>query len=189
MGSSLSKPETPGSVFKVREGGSVDLPCVARGHPIPEYSWYKVHPVSGAQRQLSASPTLFPRHTVLSVVGATSSDSGRYVCRAYNSVNQYSIEHVLEVTAPLSARIVPPLQVTDAGRTAVFNCSVEGFPVLNVYWLKNGAILIPTGRIHPATTSLVIQGVSQEDVGMYQCVAGNEEEESQASAQLILGGW
>ena len=70
----------------------------------------------------------------------------------------------------------------------MFNCTVDGFPVLNVYWLKNGAILIPSGKINPGTTSLVIKDVTRSDSGMYQCVAGNEEEESQASAQLILGG-
>ena len=95
-------------------------------------------------------------------------------------VNQYMVEHVLEVTSPLSASIAPQRQVgativillsiiivintivifvinftttislsilpsssspssrwhqvTDSGRTAMFNCSVSGFPVLNVYW-------------------------------------------------------
>jgi len=187
LGSSLSKPETASSVFKVREGGAIDLPCIARGFPLPEYTWYKINPLTGAQEQLSATPTIFPRHTVLSVVGATSSDSGRYLCRVHNQVNQYMVEHVLEVTSPLSTHIFPPHQVTDSGRTAVFNCTVDGFPVLNVYWLKNGAILIPSAKINPGTTSLVIKDVTRDDSGMYQCVAGNEEEESQASAQLILG--
>ena len=164
------------------------MPCIARGFPLPEYTWYKINPVTGMQEQLSATPTIFPRHTVLSVVGATSSDSGRYLCRVHNQVNQYMVEHVLEVTSPLSTNIFPPHQVTDSGRTALFNCTVDGFPVLNVYWLKNGAILIPSGKINPGTTSLVIKDVTRSDSGMYQCVAGNEEEESQASAQLILGG-
>ena len=30
--------------------------------------------------------------------------------------------------------------------------------------------------------------VSRDDGGMYQCIAGNEEEESQGAAQLVLGG-
>ena len=44
-------------------------------------------------------------------------------------MNQYLVEHVLEVTAPLSVRLTPEVQVTDSGRTAVFNCSVSGYPV------------------------------------------------------------
>ena len=30
--------------------------------------------------------------------------------------------------------------------------------------------------------------MSRDDGGMYQCIAGNEEEESQGAAQLVLGG-
>ena len=36
-----------------------------RGFPLPSYTWYKVNPVTGAQEELSAAPTLFPRHTVI----------------------------------------------------------------------------------------------------------------------------
>ena len=59
-------------------------------------------------------------------------------------VNQYQVEHVLEVTSPLAVRLFPMTQVTDSGATAVFNCTVDGFPVLNVYWLKNGQIVVPS---------------------------------------------
>ena len=106
----------------------------------------------------------------------------------YLQVNQYQVEHVLEVTSPLNVHIFPMTQVTDSGSTAVFNCTVDGFPVLNVYWLKNGQIVVPSGRISPGTGSLTIRRVGVEDRGQYQCVAGNEEEESQASATLMLGG-
>ena len=98
------------------------------------------------------------------------------------------MEHVLEVTSPLAVRLFPATQITDSGSTAVFNCSVDGFPVLNVYWLKNGQIVVPSGRVSPGTGSLTIRRVGVEDRGQYQCVAGNEEEESQASATLMLGG-
>ena len=185
---SLSQPDTVSGVYRVKEGGAVDLPCIARGSPLPSYTWYRLHPVTGAQEVVTASPSLFPRHTVLSIVGASSADSGRYICRVHNKVNQYMVEHVLEVTSGLSVHVFPPQQVTDSGRTASFNCSVTGFPVINVYWLKNGKMLVPSARISPGTGSLTIRGVSLEDRGQYQCVAGNEQEESQAAAELILGG-
>ena len=185
---SLSQPDTVSGVYRVKEGGAVDLPCIARGSPLPDYTWYKINPVTGGQEIVTASPSLFPRHTVLSIVGATSADSGRYICRVHNKVNQYMVEHVLEVTSGLSVHVFPPQQVTDSGRTATFNCSVSGFPVITVYWLKNGKILVPSARISPGTGSLTIRGVSLEDRGQYQCVAGNEQEEAQAASELILGG-
>ena len=157
IANSLSKPDTVSGVFRVKEGGAVDLPCIARGSPLPSYTWYKINPLTGAQELLTASPSLFPRHTVLSVVGATTEDAGRYLCRVQNSVNQYMVEHVLEVTSPLSVHVFPPQQVTDSGRTAVFNCTVSGFPVLNVFWLKDGAMLVPSARINPGTGSLTVR--------------------------------
>ena len=65
----------------------MDLPCLARGQPLPSYTWFKVNPVTGAQEPLSASPSLFPRHSVLSIVGASAGDSGRYICRVHNKVS------------------------------------------------------------------------------------------------------
>ena len=65
----------------------MDLPCMARGQPLPSYTWFKVNPVTGAQEPLSASPSLFPRHSVLSIVGANAGDSGRYICRVHNKVS------------------------------------------------------------------------------------------------------
>ena len=38
---SLSQPDTVSGVYRVKEGGAVDLPCIARGSPLPEYTWYK----------------------------------------------------------------------------------------------------------------------------------------------------
>ena len=175
-------------MFKVKEGGAIDLPCVAKGHPVPKNTWYKINSATGSQEHISASPSLFPRHSVLSVVGAMNTDSGRYLCKVHNQVNQYTVEHVLEVTSPLSTHIFPTILEADFGSTAIFNCTVNGFPVLNVYWLKNGVTIIPNSKINPGTTSLIIRSVGQEDCGMYQCVAGNEAEESQAPARLILGG-
>ena len=86
--------------------------------------------------------------------------------------------------------ITDPDQVTDSGRTAMFNCSVSGFPVLNVYWwvdwrflkisiikyiihdkhlnsckilildtywLRNGELVLPSQRVTPGTSTLVIR--------------------------------
>ena len=120
-------------------------------------------------------------------------------------MNQYLVEHVLEVTAPLSVRVTPEVQVTDSGRTAVFNCSVSGYPVtqasaachvprasvtprVQVYWLHDGRVLAAAPRVSPGPGSLVVRGVGAGDRGQYQCVASNGEEESQAAASLVLGG-
>ena len=47
-GSSLAQPDTVSGVFRVQEGGAVDLPCLARGQPLPSYTWYKVRVLQSA---------------------------------------------------------------------------------------------------------------------------------------------
>ena len=47
-GPSLAQPDTVSGVFRVQEGGAVDLPCLARGQPIPSYTWYKVGALQSA---------------------------------------------------------------------------------------------------------------------------------------------
>ena len=47
-GPSLAQPDTVSGVFRVQEGGAVDLPCLARGQPIPSYTWYKVGTLQSA---------------------------------------------------------------------------------------------------------------------------------------------
>ena len=41
---------------------------------------------------------------------------------------------------------------------------------------------------HQHDNGELLRDVGREDGGMYQCIAGNEEEESQAAAHLVLGG-
>lgn len=53
-------------------------------------------------------------------------DSGKYLCVVNNSVGGESVETVLTVTAPLKAKVDPPVQTIDFGRPAVFTCKFEG---------------------------------------------------------------
>ncbi len=86
------------------------------------------------------------------------------------------------------------------------------FPVETVTWLKDGVALTTNERVVVKTLSepeslsvgpagggathrvathrvaLVIVSVQREDAGMYQCVATNEDQQTQAAAQLDLGG-
>ena len=53
-GPSLAQPDTVSGVFRVQEGGAVDLPCLARGQPIPSYTWYKVGPLQSTAEYCGA---------------------------------------------------------------------------------------------------------------------------------------
>jgi len=90
---------------------------------------------------------------------------------------------------PLTAAIVPGRQVQDSGETAVFNCTVAGSPLEAVTWFVNGRPLLPdVRRIVRDVTVLEVLGVGRQDQGMYQCFASGPHSETQAAAQLLLGG-
>lgn len=104
------------------------------------------------------------------------------MCVVNNSVGGESVETVLTVTAPLSAKIDPPTQTIDFGRPAQFVCHFSGNPIKTVSWLKDGKSIGHSDAI------LRIESVKKEDKGMYQCVIRNDQESAQSSAELKLGG-
>lgn len=90
---------------------------------------------------------------------------------------------------PLKATINPGFQTIDSGGNAILNCTITGTPLVSVQWYKNGDRLIPDDRIvYKSTSVLEIRSVAREDQGMYQCFASDFDEETQAAAQLLLGG-
>lgn len=87
------------------------------------------------------------------------------------------------ISAPLNAIVEPTIQTVDFGRPATLTCNYEGNPVKTISWLKDGKRLNShDGRV------LRIDSVRKEDKGMYQCFVRNEQESSQGSAELKLGG-
>ncbi|KAH9373260.1 hypothetical protein HPB48_005005 [Haemaphysalis longicornis] len=167
-------------------GSHVDLPCVAQGYPPPHYTWYR-EDRGGRRLSVTESDRIQSSNGVLSIRGVNVQDGGRYVCIARNSVGEQKIETLLSVAVPLSARMEPRLQTVAIGMPAEFNCSVEGQPVHRVTWRKDGAQLLPDGRIELlAEDRLRIQTVRREDAGMYQCFAANDRDSCQASARLRL---
>ena len=74
------------------------------------------------------------------------------------------------VTAPLSVFISPQHSVVDALKSASLNCSISGFPISDVKWLKDGAELKVDGvRLKLVQgTVLKIHEMQREDQGMYQ---------------------
>lgn len=109
-------------------------------------------------------------------------DSGKYLCVVNNSVGGESVETVLTVTAPLSAKVDPPTQTIDFGRPAVYTCQYTGNPIKTISWMKDGKSIANSDAV------LRIDSVKKEDKGMYQCFVRNDQESAQASAELKLGG-
>ncbi|XP_037024203.1 Down syndrome cell adhesion molecule-like protein Dscam2 isoform X8 [Bradysia coprophila] len=171
-----------GHISSARTGHTTDILCPAQGYPMPAFRWYKFIEGTTRKQAVVLNDRVKQVSGTLIIKDAVVEDSGKYLCVVNNSVGGESVETVLTVTAPLSAKIDPPSQVVDFGRPAVFTCHFSGNPIKTVSWLKDGKKIGHTDAI------LRIESVKKEHKGMYQCFIRNDQESAEASAELKLGG-
>ncbi|CAG2102033.1 unnamed protein product [Medioppia subpectinata] len=82
----------------------------------------------------------------------------------------------------------PRVERVDVGKSSQLNCTVSGTPVVSLQWLHNGQPIATNSRIRLlAKDVLHISNVERRDKGMYQCLAHNDLDSVQASAQIELG--
>ncbi|XP_046809330.1 Down syndrome cell adhesion molecule-like protein Dscam2 [Lucilia cuprina] len=167
---------------KVRLQQKATLLCPAQAYPVPFFRWYKFIEGTTRKQAVVLNDRVKQVSGTLIIKDAVVDDSGKYLCVVNNSVGGESVETVLTVTAPLSAKIDPPTQTVDFGRPAVFTCQYTGNPIKTISWLKDGKAM---GHSDPV---LRIESVKKEDKGMYQCFVRNDQESAEASAELKLGG-
>ncbi|XP_055318406.1 cell adhesion molecule Dscam2 isoform X29 [Sitodiplosis mosellana] len=162
---------------------TTNLLCPVQSYPIASYRWYKFIEGTTRKQAVVLNDRVKQVSGTLIIKDAVIDDSGKYLCVVNNSVGGESVETVLTVTAPLSAKIDPPTQTVDFGRPAVFTCHYSGNPIKTVSWMKDGKPM--PGH---SDAILRIESVKKEDNGMYQCFVRNDQESAQASAELKLGG-
>ncbi|XP_052841721.1 cell adhesion molecule Dscam2 isoform X49 [Drosophila gunungcola] len=174
--------DSKGSIFERSIDASFALLCQAQAFPVPIIRWYKFIEGTTRKQAVVLNDRVKQVSGTLIIKDAVVEDSGKYLCVVNNSVGGESVETVLTVTAPLSAKIDPPTQTVDFGRPAVFTCQYTGNPIKTVSWMKDGKAI---GHSEPV---LRIESVKKEDKGMYQCFVRNDQESAEASAELKLGG-
>ncbi|KAL9913489.1 Down syndrome cell adhesion molecule 1 isoform 2-T2 [Glossina fuscipes fuscipes] len=169
-------------IVKVGQQSSATLLCPAQAYPVPFFRWYKFIDGTTRKQAVILNDRVKQVSGTLIIKDAVVEDSGKYLCVVNNSVGGESVETVLTVTAPLSAKIDPPTQTVDFGRPAVFTCQYSGNPIKTISWLKDGKAIDHNDPV------LRIESVKKEDKGMYQCFVRNDQESAEASAELKLGG-
>ncbi|XP_022215405.2 Down syndrome cell adhesion molecule-like protein Dscam2 isoform X3 [Drosophila obscura] len=168
--------------------GQTTLPCIAQGHPVPTYRWFKEENEQLLPLQLSERITIVSAG-LLKITKARLEDSGKYLCWVNNTAGEETIQVSLTVTAPLTAHLQPQVQTVDVDKDAQFQCIVSGHPVHDVNWLHDGKPILRDNRVEILTDPprLIIKKVQKEDPGMYQCFVSNEWEQIQSTAELQLG--
>ncbi|XP_077560091.1 cell adhesion molecule Dscam1-like isoform X2 [Haemaphysalis longicornis] len=176
---------------KLSAGDPLRLACVAQGYPAPVYRWYRKKDsltiplgVSGGG---SSSSRIRVYRGFLLIQSTVRQDGGTFVCVANNTAGEDRTLFEVIVTMAMKVSVSPSSVLTREGRTVVFNCSVRGFPVAAVTWLRNQQPIIPDNRVRVVDqTELHVNAVQRLDRGMYQCVAYGHESSAQGAAQLAL---
>ncbi|KAL1110142.1 hypothetical protein AAG570_008219 [Ranatra chinensis] len=173
----------------VKVGDDVIMACIAQGHPIPSYRWFKeenekLFALTGAGPRMNTK-----RPGMLEISKVRIDDSGEYICKINNTVGEETVQVTLAVTAPLTVHMQPQSQVVDVGKEASIECGLTGGPIGRVGWFKNSRPLPPDARykLSPDQRRLTISPLLKDDQGMYQCFVNNEWDMAHAIAELQFG--
>ncbi|NXU72771.1 CDON protein, partial [Oreotrochilus melanogaster] len=153
----------------VPQHSPLTLECVVGGSPPPaSLRWVK----DGRDALRRGRWKLLHSHLVTDRLEA--SDSGNYSCLVGSGSGEVKyVNYSLTVLEPASISKGLQDETTTAGATVTFWCEAQGSPAPTWTWLHNAAPLLPSPRHQLLGSRLRIRGVTPEDSGCYQCLAGN----------------
>ncbi|XP_071507440.1 mucosa-associated lymphoid tissue lymphoma translocation protein 1-like [Diadema antillarum] len=183
--------EQPEARIEVTLGRELTMSCRASGCPKPNYQWYRIEldPKSGISTKNPIKG--FTSH-MLEFAQANSSDMGRYICHAYNSVGEdWSSEVTVSVatvaeTVKRRCRIEilrnPCSVVCVPGMDQKFEC-VASCPSSKLFyqWFKNDQILE-----EETSHQLCFDRIQMSDAGVYFCRVIAENNQSEDSERATL---
>ncbi|XP_053451406.1 cell adhesion molecule-related/down-regulated by oncogenes isoform X2 [Nycticebus coucang] len=159
---------TLSQAWAVLSRSPVTLECVVSGVSASQVHWLKdglaVAP-GGSWRRL---------YSHLATDSIDPVDSGNYSCVVGNeSGDVKQVTYMVNVLEHASISKGLQDQIVPLGTTVHFTCDVRGNPAPNLTWFHNAQPVHPAPRHLTAGNRLKISGVTEEDSGLYQCVADN----------------
>ncbi|CAL8347300.1 unnamed protein product [Arctogadus glacialis] len=158
------------------------IDCKAEGTPSPSITWimpdniFLKAPYFGSRINVHHNGTLEFRNV-------RPTDTAEYICMARNGEGEAVMVVQLEVTSMLRRPIFRnPFNervVTRLGKTAVLNCSADGYPTPEMIWILPNGTRITAGpergyRHHLGSDgNFMIYNSVKEDSGKYRCAAKN----------------
>ncbi|XP_078286036.1 neogenin-like isoform X3 [Rhinoraja longicauda] len=175
--------QRPASVSKVA-GQSLILPCVVSGYPTPTVQWLHDDEIIWESRSQRVA---LVGSGSLQISDVVEEDAGVYECVAVSGNVTVRAQAELLVQVPPRFLKRPVNIYAHESMDIVFECDVAGTPLPTVKWIKNGDMVIPSDYFKIVNEqNLQVLGLVKSDEGLYQCVAGNDVGNQQASGQLII---
>ncbi|XP_030064611.1 striated muscle preferentially expressed protein kinase [Microcaecilia unicolor] len=126
----------------------------------------------------------------LKLLKAGASDIGRLTCEARNEYGLYTCIIILELAeTPHFESIMEDIDI-QISETVRFAVVVEGKPLPDIMWYKDEALLAESSHFtfvyDDTECSLVILNTTEEDSGVYTCIAKNLAGEVSCKAELMV---
>ncbi|XP_041425775.1 peroxidasin homolog [Xenopus laevis] len=184
----IERPQFVGDLEKQKTfsaGNSVQLPCQAKGIPLPKISWIRNgEKVSSSQGHISVST-----NGSLHINNIQLADAGVYTCRAWIEERTEEVfKHVsVIVNAPPTAWFQDSALNVNSKSVANLTCFVTGHPQPKVTWTRGSDPVTHDGEKYVLSANgqeLSILQLDKSDEGEYTCSALNTFGHS--SSTLIL---
>uniref|UniRef100_A0A1I7VN34 Immunoglobulin I-set domain-containing protein n=1 Tax=Loa loa TaxID=7209 RepID=A0A1I7VN34_LOALO len=190
----------------VYSGSTIDLECKVVGDPMPTIKWSKDGMVlrddSRYQWEIDATAGTYR----LKINDANVNDEGSYRCVATNSAGSATTKSFVRIDdgsfIQMPSSSEPPhftIALGDAraieGQPLKLECKIEGAPLTDLVWYKDGERVIPDDRIKiesdsDGRTRLVIISSNANDGGLYRVIAinpfGSAHSKATATVKKVL---
>ncbi|CAK1550996.1 unnamed protein product [Leptosia nina] len=91
-------------------------------------------------------------------------------------------------TVPVTTRILAESATVSAGTVISVPCEVDGYPVPEVRWTKDGVVLGASDRIQITEARLTISRATSNDTGVYGCEASNGYSSHSSTVTIVVQG-
>ncbi|XP_024880177.1 obscurin isoform X5 [Temnothorax curvispinosus] len=172
----------------------VELKIRATGIPRPSVEWLKNgETIEEDERYQVTTHVDGIVDSTLSIKTFSAKDAGTITCKASNVAGSVktSCDLSMTLTAPSFGKALPRSAEVDEGEPLELKAKVDGSPIPNVAWFKDGEKITPDDHVKistlpDGTTKLTIDTVKPTDCGAYKLVVSNPSGENSSLCAVAV---
>ncbi|TKS71115.1 L1-like protein Close -like protein of L1 Processed neural cell adhesion molecule [Collichthys lucidus] len=179
---SLLTPSGVKSETQLVKGEDLKLECIAEGFPTPQVEWVKIG------HRLPIKAKLENHGKLLIVPRVEQEDSGKYMCKAKNTLGEAVHYFTVTVEEPPEWVSEPESQLSMIGSDVSIKCSASGSPEPTITWKVNGVPLqeSPASNRKVLDDTIVLHNAKASDSAVYQCQASNRHGTLLSNANIMI---
>lgn len=159
----------------------VELKIRSTGIPRPSVEWLKNGEIIKEDERYQVMTHVDGLvDSTLSIKNFSEKDVGTITCKSSNVAGsvETSCNLSMTFTAPSFGKALPRSEEVDEGEPLELKAKVDGSPIPNVAWFKDGEKITPDDHVKistlpDGTTKLTIDNVKPTDCGAYKLVVSN----------------